>query len=176
MLVVYGDHFGLPVPRNDAERAALGHLLGHEYTPVDKLVTPLFVRLPDQTEGRVVDTPVGMVDLVPTLADALGVELDSTPMFGRSAFSAGGRLISAGGLLPAGAYVDENVLFVPGDGFADGDVYDVRTRTKRAISSASEAKYDAVRELLKLSAQHVAGLPARAGYDPDAERTLPTAE
>ena len=102
--------------------------------------------------------------------------MQGTPVFGRSVFSAGGRLISAGGLLPAGAYVDENVLFVPGDGFADGDVYDVRTRARRAISSASEAKYDAVRELLKLSAQHVAALPERADYDPDAERTLPRAE
>ena len=37
--------------------------------------TPLFLRLPGQQQGRVVDTHVQTVDILPTMADALGIRI-----------------------------------------------------------------------------------------------------
>jgi hypothetical protein len=37
--------------------------------------TPLFVRVPAQAQGRVVDTHVQTVDILPTMADALGIRI-----------------------------------------------------------------------------------------------------
>jgi phosphoglycerol transferase MdoB-like AlkP superfamily enzyme len=173
ILVIYGDHFGLPEPRNDKEAAALSALLGHDYTPVDKLATPLIVRLPGQQASQLVTQPVGMIDFAPSAADALGVEAAGAAQFGRSIFRSGGTLFSAGGLLPVGAYADGRILYIPGATFLDGEVWDVSTRTRLDISAASEEKYEAVKELLQLSNGYVAGLPDRADYDPNAQRTLP---
>jgi phosphoglycerol transferase MdoB-like AlkP superfamily enzyme len=173
ILVIYGDHFGLPEPRNDKEAAALAALLGHDYTPVDKLATPLIVRLPGQEAAHQVNEPVGMVDFAPSVADALGAGTAGAARFGRSIFRSGGNLFSAGGLLPVGAYADDRVLYIPGATFSDGEVWDVATRTRLDVSAASEAKYEAVKELLQLSKGYVAGLPERPDYDRSAKRILP---
>ncbi len=51
----------------------------------DLMHVPLFVKAPFQREGRVVDANVESIDLLPTLADALEVELP-WPVDGRSAW------------------------------------------------------------------------------------------
>ena len=49
---------------------------------------PLFVKRPGDARGRVVDRHVRIIDVLPTIADALGVEL-SWKIDGRSAFGSG---------------------------------------------------------------------------------------
>jgi hypothetical protein len=51
---------------------------------------PLFVKRPGQNEGRTLDTNVQTIDVLPTIADVLGIEVP-WEMDGRSAFSAAGR-------------------------------------------------------------------------------------
>ncbi len=48
--------------------------LSHENAP-DILWTPLIVKAPGQTEGEVLDHPTESVDVLPTVADLLGVEI-----------------------------------------------------------------------------------------------------
>ena len=174
ILVVYGDHFGLPDPQTAEERAALTELLGHEYTPVDRLNTPLIVRLPGQSSGHKVATPVGQVDLAPSLADALGVDLSGSAHFGRSIFSLSPVLFEAGGLLPLGSYVDDTMLYVAGDTFANGTAWSIAERRAVQPPATGEAKYQAVKELLELSDSHVRQLPTRDDFDPNAKVILPT--
>lgn len=173
IVVVYGDHFGLPDPRNEAEAKALRALAGHDYNDADKAMVPLIVHLPGQREGVRAATAVGQVDLAPTLADALDVDISGMVHFGRSILREGGGIIAAGGLLGRGAYVDGNVLYVPGSTFERGTAYDLHTREQTALSSANEETYNDAKELLQLSRDYVATLPQRAGYDPDAEITFP---
>jgi len=174
ILVIYGDHFGLPKARKPAEQRVLDTLFAGGYSEVDRANTPLIVHLPGQEQPQTVNTPVGQVDLMPSIADALGLDLSETAHFGRSVFSAGPRLFSAGGLLPVGSYFDESVLYVPGNDFETGTVYDVATRQQVGIERASKAKYQKTKDLLDLSSGYVAGLPIRSDFDPDAKTILPS--
>lgn len=168
IVVFYGDHFGLLRPSTAEEAALLEELLGHPYTDVDYLRVPLMVHLPGQTEGRVVDTTLGQVDIFATLADPLGLDLTHVPQFGRSAFAGGDGLIGMRGLIPFGSMLNERVLFQPGLGFDDGTSFDVRTGEPTATVAADRADYDLMTELLRLASEYTDGLPVRA----DADRAL----
>ncbi|TLM98689.1 MAG: LTA synthase family protein, partial [Actinobacteria bacterium] len=174
VLVIYGDHFGLPEARSAGEVAALEALLGHDYTQADRLNTPLIVHLPGQSRAGVVQRPVGQIDIMPTIADALGLDMSSTPHFGVSAFTTGGTLFSAGGLLPAGAYVDQSVVYAPGDTLAQGQTWDVSTRSPVDAPSQRVSQASRVRRLLSDSRAYVESLPQRADYDPNAKVVLPS--
>ncbi|HZL05126.1 MAG TPA: LTA synthase family protein, partial [Coriobacteriia bacterium] len=76
VVVVYGDHFGVRRPESDAEAEVLSELFGGVYNITDVLRVPFIVHLPGQTEGHVIEDTVGQVDMLPTIADPLGVGLD----------------------------------------------------------------------------------------------------
>lgn len=173
IIVVYGDHFGLPDPRNDAEAEALRALAGHDYNDADKAMVPLIVRLPGQREGVRIADPVGQVDLTPTLADALDVDTSGMVQFGRTILRTGGGIMAAGGLFGRGAYIDGHILYVPGSTFERGTAFDLRTREQTSLSEADEEAYNDAKELLQMSRDYVASLPLRADFDPDAEITFP---
>ena len=82
VIVVVADHgvsFQAGQPRRNATEENL----------VDLAFVPLFVKEPGQTSGRVDDSFVRTVDVVPTIADLLGVELP-WPVDGRSLVGAEG--------------------------------------------------------------------------------------
>ncbi len=59
--------------------------IGHTRTLYDELVhVPLVVRIPGGPRGRVVDRPVSLVDLAPTLADLAGAPFEPSSVDGRS--------------------------------------------------------------------------------------------
>lgn len=173
IVVVYGDHFGLPETGDDGEARALRELTGHDYNKADWALVPLIVHIPEQSLGVRVATSVGQVDLVPSLSDALGVDAPDQVHFGRSIFRSGSGLTAAGGLLEPGAYADGSVLYVPGIDFERGKAFDIATHRPTTLARASAEKMAAARELLGLSAQYVGTLPIRADFNPNAEITFP---
>lgn len=173
VVVLYGDHFGLPEPQNAREARALRELAGHDYNKADRTMVPRIVHLPGQEAGSRVVTPVGQVDVAPTIADALDVDLSQMAHFGRSVLRSGEGIISAGGLVGQGAYVDGSVFALPGASIGESQVFDAKTREAMPTSRASDQKLQAAKELLLLSQQYVASLPVRKDFDPDAEITFP---
>src|SRR6185503_10510055 len=74
----------------------------HTRTLYDEIMhVPLIVRLPGEGRGRVVTDQVGLVDLMPTLLDVLGVP-SSPSLQGRSL-----QPLIAGGSLPERAVLAE---------------------------------------------------------------------
>ena len=67
LVVVTADH-GVSFHAGDGRRASRAH---HE----DIAFVPLFVKLPGQREPRIVDRPVATTDVLPTIAQALGIEV-----------------------------------------------------------------------------------------------------
>ena len=83
LLVVTADHgvsFRAGQPRRGISASNLA----------DLAFVPLFIKAPRQREGRIVDAPVETIDVLPTIADLLDVQLP-WPVDGRSAFGSARR-------------------------------------------------------------------------------------
>lgn len=174
IVIVVGDHFGLKeVNATGREAAAQQALLGHEYTILDRMSVPLIVHLPDQREPRMVESPVGQIDIMPTVASALGADLGSAPHFGRSVFETGSVLFSAGGFTPLGSYVDGPLMYVPGPTYDEGRAWYFPQRSRAPLEKASEVDFQRMQKLLDLSDDYVTSLPLRKDYDPKAKAILP---
>jgi len=81
LLVLTADHgssFQADAPRRSVSRANLAEIA----------FVPLFVKLPNQRRGGIVDRHVRTIDVLPTIADVLGIDT-SWPMAGRSVLDAG---------------------------------------------------------------------------------------
>jgi hypothetical protein len=80
LLIVVADH-GVSFLPGERRRAFTQENLD------DVVFVPLFVKRPGQKEGRIVESPVQTVDILPTIAKVLGVRVpwrvDGSPLFGR---------------------------------------------------------------------------------------------
>ena len=83
LVVVVADH-GISFRAGQRSRGAV------RATAPDVVPVPLFVKAPGQRSGRVVDTQIRTIDVLPTIAAALQVKLP-WPVDGRPAAGAGGR-------------------------------------------------------------------------------------
>ena len=173
VLVIYGDHFGLPEARNEKEAQAIRALLGRDMTPVDRLNTPLIIHLPGQTEAHRQSTAVSELDVAPSIADALGTDLSDAPQFGQSVFASGPRLFAAGGLLPVGSYVDDAVLGVSDSTSGKPSTWSLSSRQQVSETAEAESERARVGKLLELSAAYVKSLPARGDFDARAKVITP---
>ncbi len=78
LIIVTADH-GVSFRPNDYTRPAT------KTNYQDILPVPLFIKLPNQEEGVISDRNVELVDILPTIADVLGIEVP-WPIDGRSVF------------------------------------------------------------------------------------------
>ena len=97
MIVIAADH---------GESFGERHLLGHGLSVYqDETAVPLIIKYPRQHEARVVDEPVGQVDVLPTILEVLGYKIPSYvqghTLFEHAAGSAHSPLISESFPIPA---------------------------------------------------------------------------
>jgi phosphoglycerol transferase MdoB-like AlkP superfamily enzyme len=165
VIVIYGDHFGVRRPEADAESERLSELFGGGYNIVDVLQVPFIVHLPGQTEGHIIDATVGQVDMLPTLADPLGISLDGMPHFGRNAFTTSRALLGQRGVAAAGSMLNDRVIVQPGLSFDDARAWDLVTG--REVSPASEDRddFETITRLMRVSLEYTDALPVREGAD-----------
>jgi lipoteichoic acid synthase len=174
IIVVYGDHSALldNGPNHDDARVA-NELLGRTYSDVDRQRIPLIIHLPGQKDARTIPKPVGQIDIMPTLADLLGLDLSSSPHIGRSVFVNSQALIATRAYLSSGSFVNDRVLFMPSLSFDDGKAISVVTAEKVAPDERDRADYAAVKELNVLSEAWVKSRPKRSGANGTQDAILP---
>jgi phosphoglycerol transferase MdoB-like AlkP superfamily enzyme len=175
VLVVQGDHFGLrPAAQGSDEQAALDAAVGgRTYDLSDTMRVPLLVRLPGQTVGQVIGQPVGQIDIMPTIADVLGVDISATPHFGTSGFVEHSVLMQGTGLVTPGAYITGTTLVVPGIDIAGGTALDILTHEVVDVSTVDEVTLDHIRRLAAVSDAYVRSLPETAEGPLDDDVYLP---
>lgn len=168
IVVMYGDHFGLrelePEEKDVELQAAL--FGDRAYNPSDFLNIPMIIHVPGQTQGRRVPTVLGQVDVMPTVADLLGLDLAGTPHFGRSAFERTPTMLTNGGYLATGLYIDDQTLYLPGITAGDGRLYSPVTHA-RLSGTTAPAKAGNALGLLELSSAYARGLPERSNVTTD---------
>jgi lipoteichoic acid synthase len=163
IVIVYGDHGGLRVRdlADDANEGRFQLVLGHPYTLADRLNVPIIVHLPKQTSGILVGDTAGQIDILPTVADALGLDLSSTPHFGRDLFESSRPLLAGRASVPAGSFINNRVVGIARQDFADSYGVLLATWLETELLPEEERDRDDALKMSDLSHTYVRSLPKR---------------
>lgn len=163
LIVIYGDHMGLPMYSMEEEDFQLvKKLTGREYSYAGMLNIPLIIVLPGVVEeGRVISHVGGQVDIMPTMANLLGIPLDSAIHFGQDLINQSSNLLPERYYLPTGSFINDEVIFIPEEDFGDGTGYTLDGG--QPVKPQEEWKDDFQRamRLLEMSDAYVESLPER---------------
>lgn len=89
VIVIYGDHYGISNSRN----LKLAPLLGKDsstwsdYDNAQLQRVPFMIHIPGTTDGKIIDTYGGEIDVLPTLLHLVGIDTKKYLMFGSDLFS-----------------------------------------------------------------------------------------
>lgn len=162
VLVMYGDHFGLQpqdVPPEQVESA-----LGIPYdSRISRFNIPLIVRVPGMEQGQVVERTGGQLDILPTIANLLGVSLEQEGFtaFGHDLLNIDHNVLGMRYYLPSGSFFNDEVLYVPGKGFEDGKAVSLDTLEPVTDITKYQSDYEYILKLMSLSDEYVKLLPQR---------------
>ena len=160
LIVIYGDHMGVPIYSLTAhERRLMQELLGREYTPAEMLNVPLMLLIPGMEEGRAEEIAGGHVDILPTIANLLGVSLGDQIHFGQDLLNTRRNLLPQRYYLPSGSFINDTGVFVPGKGFEDGEFFPFRHEPGDAGAGAGKEEYERALKLLDKSDRYLRSLP-----------------
>jgi lipoteichoic acid synthase len=162
LIFIYGDHVGLPVTSlNRKERALMEEIYGHEYGYNEMVNIPLIVVSPGVTYPAEFKQLGGQVDLLPTIANMLGVPLENHLHFGQDIFNqTESNLLPEQYYLPKGSFVNSSELFMSGSGFGDGKHYPISGDGSKP-PEATESEFERALKLLHFSDSYVSQLPDR---------------
>lgn len=160
LILLYGDHLGLPIYSLDRDdKELMAEIYGHEYGYTDMMNIPLVVASTGLTEGKVFDQLGGQVDILPTIANLLGISLDDHIHFGQDLFNQSYNMLPQRYYLPTGSFLSSKELFMSGSGFEDGKHYPLAGDGIKE-QMATEDEYQRALELLNLSDSYVSQLPS----------------
>lgn len=159
LIVIYGDHLGLPMySLSHTEKSLMNDLLGHAYTYTDMLQIPLIIAVPGADEPVRFERVGGQSDILPTIAGLAGVSLDGYIHFGQDLLNQTSNLLPQRYYLPSGSFINDKTIFVPGNGFADGTRYPL-AGSDAGDAEATEDQFERALKLLHLSDSYVTQLP-----------------
>lgn len=159
LIVLYGDHLGLPIySLNRDEKELMAGIYGREYSYMDMINIPLVMIHSGAEEPQVFEQLGGQVDVLPTVANLLGVSLDNQLHFGQDLLNQTYNILPQRYYLPTGSFLSSAELFLSGTGYEDGTHYPL-AGDGSSTESATEDEYERALELLKLSDSFVNQLP-----------------
>jgi len=166
LVVIYGDHVGLPIYSLDKrELELLAGLLGHEYGYADMINVPLLILSDGAIYEKRFDGRIGgQVDILPTIAALLDIPLNGYIHFGQNLLVNRDNLIPQRYYLPSGTLITGRSLFIPGEGYEDGKVYPL-SGVPGDTSTVSKDAFERALRLLQYSDSYIRQLPERSPDD-----------
>ncbi|MCM3749653.1 LTA synthase family protein [Paenibacillus pasadenensis] len=147
MLVIYGDHMGLPIySLSDEDLKLLETITGRAYDSSQMLNIPLIVTAPGALMPSVETTVGGQSDIMPTIANLTGLKLDGQLHFGQDLLNERSNLLPERYYLPSGSFINDKEIFIPGIGFADGRRIELPTANAAAAGAGSAGGTGAAQE------------------------------
>lgn len=157
LIMVYGDHMGLPIYSLDHDdKELMKEIYGYDYAYANMLNIPLLVHgkgLAPQTLEQV----GGEVDIMPTAASLLGVSMDNNIHFGQDLLSQSYNLLPQRYYLPTGSFIASSGLLIPGNSFEDNTQYPLASGGH--TPAGTEDEYTRALRLRQLSDSYVTQLP-----------------
>jgi lipoteichoic acid synthase len=177
VIIIYGDHTALLDNQlTGTDDKAAQQLLGRAYGPADRQRVPLIIHLPKQTTPQLVEKTAGQVDIMPTAADLLGIDITAVPHMGRSLFVNSAALVPLRSYLPGGTFVNDNAIFMPGLGFDDGTAQKVADSSSVKSTDQEKSDFKRVIELTKISDKWIRSLPKRKDAGDLKDAWIPAAD
>jgi phosphoglycerol transferase MdoB-like AlkP superfamily enzyme len=158
VVVLYGDHQGLPIySLDDREKKLMEAICGREYGITDMLNIPLIISVPG-SRPQLVPEIGGQSDIYPTVANLVGISLKDSIHFGQDLFNQTFNLLPERYYLPSGSLITGRGAFVPGTGYADGKSY-LFQGVHPSGPAATEDEYERAHKLISMSDSYVQSLP-----------------
>lgn len=163
LIVIYGDHFGLPENILDQEdKKLMQELIGKPYNIDTMYNIPLIIHIPSVTSsGQVINQVGGQVDFMPTMANLLGISLGNHIHFGQDLLYNQSNLLGERYYLPYGSFLNDEIAFLPGIGIKDGTTVSLGTTQTLSNQKSIESDFDRINQLEKMSDSYVENLPER---------------
>lgn len=163
LIVLYGDHRGLPIfSLKEEDNVLLEEILGHEYNERDLINIPLMISSAGVPVPSVQNQLGGQVDILPTVANLLGVSVENHIHFGQDLLNQTAyNLLPQRYYLPTGSFVNNEELFLSGSGYEDGQHYTLSGDGNKPLLHSTEDEFDRALKLLQLSDSYVSQLPDR---------------
>lgn len=162
VVAIYGDHFGQAKATDSRERAAQKAFYGRDMRSADRLTVPFIVHIPGETsKGTITDT-VGQIDILPTLADPLGIDISDMRYYGRNAFTDSRPLVGMRGIMPNGSYADNRILATPGS-FAGMGAHLLASWRRVSPSPLDRRVRSDLNRMMASSLRYTNNLPKRPG-------------
>jgi len=159
VIVIYGDHMGLPIySLSEHEKTLMAEITGRTYRPVEMMNIPLILSVPGLDDAMTMTETGGQADILPTVANLLGISMGQQIHFGQDLLNQTSNLLPQRYYLPSGSFVNDNGIFVPGDGFADGS-FQAFDDAPADLSDATEDQFNRGLQLLDMSDRYVHSLP-----------------
>ncbi|CAK4852134.1 unnamed protein product [Aphanomyces euteiches] len=162
LILIYGDHVGLPVTSlNRDEKALMEEIYGREYDYNEMVNIPLIIASPGITSPARFEQLGGQVDIVPTIANLLGISMENHLHFGQDILNqVESNLLPEQYYLPKGSFVNSSELFTSGSGFGDGKHYPISGDGTMPMK-ATESEFERALKLLHYSDSYVSQLADR---------------
>lgn len=153
LLVIYGDHFGISWQLNEADREIMEKWVKKDFNVFEAIKIPLIIHVPQQ-EGEIIETIGSHVDIMPTVANLLGIQLHKFIIyFGQDLLNTETNIIPQRFYLPTGSFITDHVGFIPGEGYEDGEFYPLENDLPINVQMKNkyEQTYNQVLKLLELN-------------------------
>lgn len=158
LIMVYGDHMGLPIYSLDHDdKELMTEIYGHNYEYSHMLNIPLLIHQGGSLKPQKLEQVGGEVDIMPTAASLLGISMDNNIHFGQDLLSQTYNLLPQRYYLPTGSFIATSGLLIPGNSFEDNTQYNLASGGK--APAGTEDEYNRALRLRQLSDSYVKQLP-----------------
>ncbi len=153
VVVIYGDHHGLNC-LDEENRDKMTEFLGYTYDYDEMLNVPLLIYVPGLEEAKTVETVGGQVDILPTLANSLDLDLTGNVILGQDLLNAKEGFVATVAYMLQGSFIKDDIIYQVGrDGlFESGRAWDLKTHQplpldglepywERAVAVTEMSKY-----------------------------------
>ncbi|MGN7359167.1 LTA synthase family protein [Paenibacillus sp. SAF-054] len=161
LIVVYGDHMGLPIYSLDRDdKTLMEEIYGQEYSYTDMLNIPLIITGSGVPHEEIRKEIGAQSDIMPTVANLLGVSMKDHIHFGQDLLNQTYNLIPERYYLPSGSFLNDNAMFMSGSGYADGTQYPLSGQNSVGKGTTAD-EYNRALKLLNLSDSYVNQQPKK---------------
>ena len=162
VVVLYGDHQGLQVNTLSLEdKALLDNATGHEYNFLDQYNIPLIIHAAGENMTGQHTIVGGQIDILPTVANLLGLSLEDFIYFGQDLLNSESNLFGMRYYMPYGSFFYNDAVYMTQTGYEDGVGYYIDSRKPLPTTVNFSDEYSRIMKLLELNDQYLNSLPYR---------------